>query len=113
MLNIDKQGQLLFNGKVLSGGQAVAQIKFEADLARENRKTLLGKKFDATEGLAGPDRDPRRPRYAVLADLQHHLRLPDERLPPVRPQGDDRRIVSGPTGPVPTDPRPLFARLHA
>src|ERR1700712_1050711 len=39
VLNIDSKGQLLFNGKVFSGGQAIEQIKFEAQLARENMKT--------------------------------------------------------------------------
>jgi biopolymer transport protein ExbD len=51
VLNIDKRGQLLFNGKVLSGGQAIEQIKFEAQLARLNRKTLRGKKDDPNEAL--------------------------------------------------------------
>jgi biopolymer transport protein ExbD len=51
VLNIDSQGQLLFNGKTFSGGQAVEQIKFEAQLARENVKTLRGKKVDPNEGL--------------------------------------------------------------
>jgi biopolymer transport protein ExbD len=51
VLNIDSKGQLLFNGKTFSGGQAEEQIKFEAQLARENLKALRGKKVDPAEGL--------------------------------------------------------------
>jgi biopolymer transport protein ExbD len=51
ILNVDSKGQLLFNGKTLSGGEAAQQIKFEADLARLNQRTLSGKKPDAAEGL--------------------------------------------------------------
>lgn len=53
VLNVDSKGQLLWNGKAISGGQAVDQIKFEAQLARLNRTTLSGgKKPDgADDGL--------------------------------------------------------------
>src|ERR1700761_5311232 len=52
ILNGDSKGQLLWNGKALSGGQAVDQIKFEAQLARLNRSTVAGgKKPDPAEGL--------------------------------------------------------------
>jgi biopolymer transport protein ExbD len=51
-LNIDSKGQLLWNGKPISGGQAVERIKFEADLARLNLRTLSGgKKLDPAAGL--------------------------------------------------------------
>jgi biopolymer transport protein ExbD len=51
ILNIDSKGQLLWNGKSISGGQAIERIKFEADLARLNLRTLTGKKVDPGEGL--------------------------------------------------------------
>jgi len=52
VLNITSSGQLLFNGKVFNGGQAIDQIKFEAQLARENLKTLRGgKKLAPNEDL--------------------------------------------------------------
>ena len=52
VLNIDSKGQLLFNGKTLTGGEAIQTIKFEADLARLNQRTLSGgKKPDPAEGL--------------------------------------------------------------
>jgi biopolymer transport protein ExbD len=76
VLNIDKRGQLLFNGKILSGGQAVEQIKFEAQLARENRKTLLGTKVDPSEGLPTrivirADRDtPFSPVFNIITACQ-------------------------------------------
>src|SRR5258708_75652 len=38
VLNIDKHGDLLFNGKSLRGGPAADQIKFEAQLVRLNKK---------------------------------------------------------------------------
>ncbi len=77
VLNIDKQGQLLFNGKVLSGGQAAETIKFEAQLARLNTKTVRGKAgADALEGLPTrivirADRDtPFSPIYAIITACQ-------------------------------------------
>ena len=52
VLNVDSHGQLLFNGKILSAGEAAQQIKFEADLARLNQRTLSGgKKPDPAAGL--------------------------------------------------------------
>ena len=59
VLNIDSKGQLLFNGKILSGGQAVEQIRFEAQLARLNRKTMNRK--------AAPT-DPLPTRIVIRAD---------------------------------------------
>ncbi len=69
VLNIDSKGQLRFNGKVMSTGEAAQTIKFEADLARLNQKTLSGKKADPAAGLPTrvvirADRDGR-----VRADL--------------------------------------------
>ncbi len=52
ILNVDSKGQLLWNGKSISGGQAIERIKFEADLARLNLRTLSGgKKPDPAAGL--------------------------------------------------------------
>ncbi len=52
VLNVDSKGQLRFNGKILSVGEAAQTIKFEADLARLNLKTLSGgKKPDPAAGL--------------------------------------------------------------
>jgi biopolymer transport protein ExbD len=77
VLNIDSKGQLLWNGKALNGGQAVEQIKFEAQLARLNRDTLAhGKKPDPAEGLPTrvvirADRDtPFAPIYALITACQ-------------------------------------------
>lgn len=50
VLNIDKQGQLLFNGKNFSTSEAVEQIKFQASLIRFNARAA-GLKFDSTTGL--------------------------------------------------------------
>ena len=62
VLNIDAQGQLLFNGKVMSSGQAVEQIKFEAQLARLNRKSRAGK------GKAVDPNEPLPTRIVIRAD---------------------------------------------
>ncbi len=76
ILNVDSKGQLLFNGKIFSGGQAVEQIKFEAQLARENLKTLRGKKVDPSEGLPTrvvirADRDtPFTPFFNIITACQ-------------------------------------------
>ncbi len=76
VLNIDSKGQLLFNGKMFSGGQAVEQIKFEAQLARENLRALRGKKVDPNEGLPvrvviRADRDtPFTPIYGIITACQ-------------------------------------------
>ncbi len=43
VLNVDSKGNLLFNGRILSGEQAVQQIKLEAQIARSNIKALRGK----------------------------------------------------------------------
>lgn len=77
VLNIDKEGQLLFNGKTLSGGQAVDQIKFEAQLARLNDKSIKGKaKRGPDDGLATrvvirADRDtPFAPIFSLITACQ-------------------------------------------
>ena len=77
VLNIDSKGQLLFNGKVQSGGEAIQTIKFEAELARLNQKTLSGgKKRDPAEGLPTrvvirADRDtPFAPIYSLITACQ-------------------------------------------
>jgi biopolymer transport protein ExbD len=52
VLNVDSKGQLLINGRTLAGSDAARQIKFEADLAKLNRKAVAGaKKAGADEGL--------------------------------------------------------------
>ncbi|WP_435016053.1 ExbD/TolR family protein [Tundrisphaera sp. TA3] len=43
ILNIDKDGKLLFNGEALDQDKAVQKIKFEAQIARANLKTLKAK----------------------------------------------------------------------
>lgn len=76
VLNVDSKGQLLFNGKILSGGQAVEQIKFEAQLAQLNDKALKGKGARPTDGLATrvvirADRDtPFAPIYSIITACQ-------------------------------------------
>ena len=53
ILNIDSQGHLIFNGQPLSSGEATQKIKLEAQIARQNIKTLRGK---VTEGEGLPAR---------------------------------------------------------
>ena len=43
VLNVDKMGNMIFNGEVLSGEQASGKIRLEAQIARQNIKTLRGK----------------------------------------------------------------------
>jgi len=43
VLNVDSQGHLIFNGQVLSADEATQKIKLEAQIARQNIKTLRGK----------------------------------------------------------------------
>ena len=79
VLNIDSKGQLLFNGKIQSGGEAIQTIKFEAELARLNQRTLSGgKKPDPADGLPT--------RVVIRADRKHAVR-PDSRSssPPASP----------------------------
>jgi biopolymer transport protein ExbD len=52
VLNVDSKGNLIFNGRVLTADQANQQIKLEAQIARQNIKTLKGK-VDPNEGLPG------------------------------------------------------------
>jgi len=54
VLNIDRRGQLLFNGKTFSSGQAAEQIKFEAQLARVG--DLSDEGVDAVAGDEGRGR---------------------------------------------------------
>jgi biopolymer transport protein ExbD len=53
VLNIDSKGNLIWNGQPLSAGEAVQKIKLEAQIARQNIKTLRGK---VQEGEALPAR---------------------------------------------------------
>ena len=53
ILNIDKDGHLLFNGQVLDSSAATKRIKLEAQVARLNLKTLKG---DAAAGEGLPTR---------------------------------------------------------
>src|ERR1700722_8627248 len=36
VLNVDSQGHLLFNGQILSAGEAEGKIKLEAQIAKQN-----------------------------------------------------------------------------
>src|ERR1700722_12350347 len=42
VLNIDNKGNLIWNGQVLTSEQATQKIKLEAQIARQNIKTLKG-----------------------------------------------------------------------
>ena len=76
ILNINSKGELLFGGKILSMGQAIEQIKFEAQLFRLNSKTVKEKKTGADEGLPTrivirADRDtPFAPIYSIITACQ-------------------------------------------
>ena len=50
ILNVDKDGNLLFNGQVLGSDEATKRIKLEAQIARANLKTLNAK-VEPGEGL--------------------------------------------------------------
>lgn len=50
ILNIDKNGKLLFNGQALDSYEATKRIKLEAQIARANLKSLKGK-VDPGEAL--------------------------------------------------------------
>jgi biopolymer transport protein ExbD len=75
VLNIDSQGNLIWNGQVLTADQATQKIRLEAQIARQNIKTLRGK---VTEGEALParvviraDRDtPFAPIFAMIKTCQ-------------------------------------------
>ncbi|WP_435006798.1 ExbD/TolR family protein [Tundrisphaera lichenicola] len=43
VLNVDGQGNLLFNGQTLTADEATQKIKLEAQIARSNIKALRGK----------------------------------------------------------------------
>lgn len=76
ILNINSKGELLFNGKTLSMGQAIEQVKFEAQLFKLNSKAVKGKKADPNEGLPTrvvirADRDtPFAPIYSLITACQ-------------------------------------------
>ena len=53
VLNVDKTGHLIFQGLPLSADEATQKIKLEAQIARQNIKTLRGK---VQEGEALPAR---------------------------------------------------------
>lgn len=75
VLNIDSKGNLIFNGQVLTAGEATQKIKLEAQIARQNIKTLRGK---VVQGEALParvviraDRDtPFAPIFAMIKTCQ-------------------------------------------
>lgn len=77
VLNIDSKGNLIFNGQVLSADEANGKIKLEAQIARQNIKTLRGK---VTQGEALParvviraDRDtPFSPIFAMIKTCQNN-----------------------------------------
>jgi biopolymer transport protein ExbD len=43
VLNLNSKGQMIFNGQVLSAEEATKKIMLEAQIARQNIKTLRGK----------------------------------------------------------------------
>ena len=53
ILNIDSRGNLIWSGQVLTAYEATQKIKLEAQIARQNIKTLRGK---VTEGEGLPAR---------------------------------------------------------
>jgi biopolymer transport protein ExbD len=53
VLNVDSKGNLIFNGQVLTASEASEKIKFEAQIARHNLKTLKGGKVEPGESLPG------------------------------------------------------------
>jgi biopolymer transport protein ExbD len=53
ILNIDSNGNLIYNGQVLTAYEATQKIKLEAQIARQNIKTLRGK---VTQGEGLPAR---------------------------------------------------------
>jgi biopolymer transport protein ExbD len=77
VLNIDSRGNLIWNGLPLTADQARERIRLEAQIARQNIKTLRGK---VTEGDALParvviraDRDtPFEPIFAMIKTCQNH-----------------------------------------
>jgi biopolymer transport protein ExbD len=77
VLNIDSQGNLIWNGQILTADQATQKIRFEAQVARQNIKTLKGK---VAQGEALParvviraDRDtPFAPIFAMIKTCQNN-----------------------------------------
>jgi biopolymer transport protein ExbD len=77
VLNIDSKGNLIFNGQVLTADEANRKIKLEAQIARQNIKTLRGK---VTQDEALParvviraDRDtPFAPIFAMIKTCQNN-----------------------------------------
>jgi biopolymer transport protein ExbD len=77
VLNIDSKGDLIWNGQILTADQATAKIKFEAQVARQNIKTLKGK---VEPGQTLPirvviraDRDtPFAPIFAMIKTCQNN-----------------------------------------
>ena len=77
VLNIDSKGNLIWNGVPLTADQATQKIKLEAQIARQNIKTLRGK---VTQGEALParviiraDRDtPFEPIFAMIKTCQNN-----------------------------------------
>ncbi len=50
VLNVDREGHLIFNGKTMTTHDAIAEIKHQADLVKLNLKAA-GHKVDAAKGL--------------------------------------------------------------
>ncbi len=75
VLNVDNQGNLLFNGRTLSVEQAARTIKLEAQIARANLKAVNGK-VGPNEGLPArvvirADRDtPFSSLFALIGTCQ-------------------------------------------
>ncbi|WZO98114.1 biopolymer transporter ExbD [Isosphaeraceae bacterium EP7] len=74
VLNLDSEGRVLFNGKVLTLGEGIDKIKFEAQLARLNAKAAKIKLKDnalPTRVVIRADRNmPFGPLHQLLAACQ-------------------------------------------
>ncbi len=78
VLNIDSKGELIWNGEILTAEQATNKIKLEAQIARQNIKTLRGKAVNPGEPLPArviirADRDtPFAPIFAMIKTCQNN-----------------------------------------
>ena len=88
-------GHLLIGGEVQPLNKAIQTIKHQADLVKLNLKAA-GLKLDAAGGLPTTivlraDQDT-----TFSSRLQPDHRLPGQRVPQVRPQGDDPELIARP-----------------
>ena len=77
VLNIDSKGELIWNGQTLTADQATQKIRLEAQIARQNIKTLRGK-VEPGEALPArvvirADRDtPFAPIFSMIKTCQNN-----------------------------------------